>query len=135
MKKKMLIILAIVALYNTNILERKMVKEIPEIIAKNKITKQTTQSNLKEKFIKGMKSHIIEKETMGNHGEVIQRKVYSIVVDKNSSGLKRGKDIILGDKKNNFDVTTEEFYIMKKEIETLKFENNKTKEMMKKKMK
>jgi|GEM_PF-4021035 len=135
MKKKMLLVIGIIVMVNTSRLNGKALTELQEAISDSKIAELTTHSNLNEKIINKVKTYAIESGTVSSQGGIEEKKIYNIRVDRNSLDLKKGLNLIFEDKKKNFDVTAEEFENMKMEIETLKFDNDKTREFISKKLK
>ena len=135
MKKKMLLVIGIIVMVNTSRLNGKALTELQEVISDSKIAELTTHSNLNEKIINKVKTYAIESGTVSSQGGIEEKKIYNIRVDRNSLDLKKGLNLIFEDKKKNFDVTAEEFENMKMEIETLKFDNDKTREFISKKLK
>ena len=135
MKKKMLLVIGTIVMVNTSRLNGKALTELQEAISDSKIAELTTHSNLNEKIINKVKTYAIESGTVSSQGGIEEKKIYNIRVDRNSLDLKKGLNLIFEDKKKNFDVTAEEFENMKMEIETLKFDNDKTREFISKKLK
>ncbi|MGF6907063.1 hypothetical protein [Fusobacterium sp. PH5-44] len=129
--KKLAIIMAIISISNINILKGKMTEEILETQIKSKIGKKKHE-NIFNPEIFDIKTHIA-KNNIELSSETINKKYYKKQMVNKIRNFKDTKENILSNK--NFDISIEEFHNTKKEIEIMKYDDNKIKTYINNKIK
>lgn len=126
--KKLMIIIGIYSIFNINVLEGKMSKEILET---SRIGQEKYQRTFDSKIF-DTKTYIA-KNNLESFNETVSKKETKIQIFNKTNTPKSMKEILLENK--TFDISMEEFQNTKKEIEILKSDDNKIKIYIKNKMK